>query len=63
MDRTPHELRIEELARRHGMEHAISLGETFGNMMLIASGALAGVGRLLGTAVARRAHKGPASQG
>jgi len=63
MNPTPHELRLEGLARRHGMGHAIVLGETLANMLLIASGALASVGQLLGTAVARRAPKGPASQG
>ena len=63
MERTPHEIRIEELANRHGMAHATILGETLGNMLLIASGALTTVGQLLGTAVARRVPKDPARQG
>ena len=62
MDRTPQDLRLEGLARRHGMEHALPLGEALGNMLLIASDALSSVGRLIGSAFARRAPKGPASQ-
>ncbi len=41
---SPHEERIEDLARRVQMEHSLQLGEAIGNALAIASEALASLG-------------------
>ena len=41
---SPHEERIEDLARRVQMEHSLQLGEAIGNALVIASEALESLG-------------------